>query len=541
MDYPLEIIISRGGTIGDNLFTSFMAAAVRRKFPNSTITVVVSEFGFIFEGNPVIDKVIEINPVRFENEAKMLGEKADIYFEIRYAVGCSFSARSMKIKSVVDFRKVYEKVHQKYKYIYDQFLNDIPAHDKHNESFYDMALKSCGLDGDINDMYMNLKPENFKKVLKYKGLRFFVLHNMAAKNRLQTKSWSLEHWSKVTQYLKQIGFTPIQASVPGDVPIPGAEQFKGTIFDVATLIKESWGCIAIEGGFAHIAKAVGIDSIVLFGPTTVKFFGYDNNINLRSSTCSPCWWRKNNWFTFCQKMNCTVTRDLPSPCMRDLKEDVVIDAIHKLMERKGLHMEKYIEPNIKMANGQLVASVQAKIRDILIRVSNTPQSNVESEVAKEDCTGYEAYSSIEEKKKNDVILDHIGSRKKVLVIGNDLRLARLLQMQGNTVTLLSNSEIITVKSKYFLKINSVFSPNWELDFSDNSFDRCILPDSFGKQSNMGSFWVELRRILKADGDMIVVLSTRETPLIGDSNQLWSIKAENIENSAIVVNFKKTDS
>jgi ADP-heptose:LPS heptosyltransferase len=43
-----------------------------------------------------------------------------------------------------------------------------------------------------------------------------------------------------------------------------------------------------EGGLVHMATALGTKCAVLFGPTPVGIFGYEQNINICADTCKEC-------------------------------------------------------------------------------------------------------------------------------------------------------------------------------------------------------------------------------------------------------------
>lgn len=69
------------------------------------------------------------------------------------------------------------------------------------------------------------------------------------------------------------------------------------------LLKHSRLHIDIEGGMVHLRYALGGGkSIVLFGPTSVEFFGYDVNCNIRSDVCSTsCYQMTEAWPLHCPK------------------------------------------------------------------------------------------------------------------------------------------------------------------------------------------------------------------------------------------------
>ena len=68
----------------------------------------------------------------------------------------------------------------------------------------------------------------------------------------------------------------------------------------ALLLKAS-AHIDNDSGLVHLRHTLGKKNIVLWGPTDYRYFGYDNDANLTSGTCTPCMWFLNNWETCCIK------------------------------------------------------------------------------------------------------------------------------------------------------------------------------------------------------------------------------------------------
>ncbi|WP_156390083.1 glycosyltransferase family 9 protein [Rhizobium sp. Root491] len=56
-----------------------------------------------------------------------------------------------------------------------------------------------------------------------------------------------------------------------------------------------------EGGFVHAAAAFGKKSCVVFGPTSVDYFGYPSNLNFAPLQCGDCWWSEKTWMMMCPK------------------------------------------------------------------------------------------------------------------------------------------------------------------------------------------------------------------------------------------------
>ena len=100
---------------------------------------------------------------------------------------------------------------------------------------------------------------------------------------------------------------------------------KTSLPDLAGLLQNARLHIDCEGGLVHFRHALrGGKSIVIFGPTSPEFFGYSENINLRSSACPiPCEWLVKNW-----QDNCLRNSSKKS-CMLNLHPEHVISELVK--------------------------------------------------------------------------------------------------------------------------------------------------------------------------------------------------------------------
>jgi len=89
------------------------------------------------------------------------------------------------------------------------------------------------------------------------------------------------------------------------------------------LLKHSLLHIDIEGGMVHLRYALGGGkSVVLFGPTSIEFFGYDTNCNIRSNVCgTSCYQMTEAWPAGCPKDENHV------PCMEAITAEIVFEKV----------------------------------------------------------------------------------------------------------------------------------------------------------------------------------------------------------------------
>ena len=78
-----------------------------------------------------------------------------------------------------------------------------------------------------------------------------------------------------------------------------------------------------------VYKKDGGPSVVLFGPTDEKFFGYEENINITARTCPhPCEWLTKDWMKKCLRTN------YQQPCMQDIKPKDVLSQIKRVINNE---------------------------------------------------------------------------------------------------------------------------------------------------------------------------------------------------------------
>ncbi len=102
-----------------------------------------------------------------------------------------------------------------------------------------------------------------------------------------------------------------------------------SIEEAKVLLKNAYLLISSEGGLVHLREAVhGGTSVVLFGPTEPKIYGYKGNINLRGNGCKyPCeGFITRKWSTIC-------LNDCKKSCMWSLTPDIVMEAIDEYERR----------------------------------------------------------------------------------------------------------------------------------------------------------------------------------------------------------------
>ena len=197
------------------------------------------------------------------------------------------------------------------------------------------AYNGFNYDGafDINDKDVNIPlDKDFQSVYENLDLKSYITVNFGNGDSEGAegiaKSWHNDSFEIVIQSLKS-SYPDIQIVQLGG---KNAEKLKGIdryllgedFRLVLHVLKNSLIHIDIEGGLVHIATQLGTKCVVLFGPTVLDYYGYEQNINLRAGNCHECWGLYSN-------VN-RCARDLKvSECMKSITPKMVIDAVEEYL------------------------------------------------------------------------------------------------------------------------------------------------------------------------------------------------------------------
>lgn len=141
------------------------------------------------------------------------------------------------------------------------------------------------------------------------------------------KMWPLNYWDELVSKLDipvvQIGKGKYCKDIKGTaLNLVGKLSLKQS----AEVLRRAMFHIDIEGGLVYVNQHLGGKSVVLFGPCAIENQGRSFNLNLRNSTCAPCYEWKNpktqNLYMNKSALRCG------NKCMLDLTPDYVIQKIH---------------------------------------------------------------------------------------------------------------------------------------------------------------------------------------------------------------------
>ena len=109
-----------------------------------------------------------------------------------------------------------------------------------------------------------------------------------------SRSWPRKHWIEfVCRFRERYpDIAVVQVDDGNAEKVEGASRylFGCDINIIAHVLKNALLYVGTEGGIVHLATGLGTKCVCLFGPTQPELFGYDENINICTKVCNPCYY-----------------------------------------------------------------------------------------------------------------------------------------------------------------------------------------------------------------------------------------------------------
>lgn len=294
----MRFLVIRFSSLGDVVIATAAVEALKRKFPDCSVTFLSKDlYGGLFSFDSRIEKFIGIQGTESPSDIAVMAEGPfdaviDIHDSLRSRVVSSFLKSPLKLKvrkhSVLRRLMVFSRGIYRHKF---DTLGSITE-----------TLKSLG----INTVSMpklivsdELAERTFIETVRSSK----PVIGIAPGAKHSTKIWTLASYASFADRLYDRGFLPVFLGNIDDESIiavirkrmnneSALASFKYGLAETAALISRLKGVIANDSGLMHVAGALGIPVVGIFGPThpDLGFWpGYNPGAFIHSGEkCSPC-------------------------------------------------------------------------------------------------------------------------------------------------------------------------------------------------------------------------------------------------------------
>jgi len=342
---PKRILVVRLSSIGDIILMTPLLRNLRRHFPEAQIDVVTKAvFADLLRHHPAIDHLYQVVPEEGGAGLRTLGaslkqQRYDVVLDIHKNFRSFQLTRAAQAPVVLRHEKFIVR-----RWLFVQFKWNLLRQAPQIRHRYIAAASPLGVvdDGKPPELFWTAEEDKTAETALrdagWDGVAPLVAFAPGA--GFFTKRWPVEYFTETAQKFSSRGNFIVMLGGQQDQELTAAMQrtlthkhasFAGktSLLVTAAILKKCRALIANDSGLMHMAEAVGIPLIAIFGSTTrelgffplLKTSRVLENVDLR---CRPC--------SHLGKSKCPQGHFL---CMRAISPEQVVAAFDALLQQTG--------------------------------------------------------------------------------------------------------------------------------------------------------------------------------------------------------------
>lgn len=307
LDDPQYILVLRLSSIGDILLTTPVLRLLRQTYPEARIECVVkTEFQELLYTNPCVDHVWRFNsqkPLR-----QFLQELRQTHYDIVLDLHRTLRSRVIYSSVKARLRLAYNKRWLRRVLLVHLRWNSLRANRPVPE-LYAAPLRRLGIMAPLPGLELHVNAESRAVAQTYLAAHFSVdldrpLLALAPGSRWATKQWPLERFADVAQlWAGQHDGCVVLLGDGYDVPMACELEQRLTVpmlnaagelslMQTAALLQHCQLLLSNDSGLMHMATALGVPVVAIFGPTVEEFgfypFQAESRVVSQPLACRPC-------------------------------------------------------------------------------------------------------------------------------------------------------------------------------------------------------------------------------------------------------------
>lgn len=339
-----RILIIRLSSLGDVILTTPVIGALKAKFPHSELFFLTkAQYGDLLRNDPRISSLAEFDPAGKDRGLSgfmsLISELRSHDFDL--LVDLHSNLRSFLVRHLVKSRiklKHNKRWLFRFLMVHFKFLKTRPVSTVNS---YLEVLKQLNVNTTENRILVFLNPEDVAFsdhfLLEQQVKKDDIVMGVHPGAKWETKRWNEEKFARVCQSLiEKLGCKIVLLGDAGEAElveemgrdIPTGQLIKAIdlpLEKVMAVIKRCDCLITNDSGPMHIASALGVPVVAIFGPTHPKLgfapVGSKNVVLCADVRCSPC--------SLHGEKRCGKRSRF---CMDLIEPDMVIEAVERLLK-----------------------------------------------------------------------------------------------------------------------------------------------------------------------------------------------------------------
>ncbi len=335
--------------------------ALRNNYPEAYIALLAdAKLADLVRLNPCIDELIAWDKKGEQNKlgnywravCELRAKRFDIAINLHQNERASFAAAFSGAKKIVGYSTWGPH------FFFDRMMKNRKAIKHQVDSHYDvlrehLGMEECrdqGLEMVIDSESEERADRLWRTAFQDGGARKIVGLNVGAS--WPTKRWRGEYYAELADRLLELGYGVVFFGGPMDVEMveevqaqmkrrehPQCKTLTGkmSLMELAALLKKCNVLVTNDSGPMHVAVAMKVRIVTMFGPSPVPgFYPYnDTSVNIKSDMhCHPCGLHQ-----------CPTDHE----CMRGISVELMLTyTLEQLEQPRTYGKGMYIEPNDKM-------------------------------------------------------------------------------------------------------------------------------------------------------------------------------------------------
>ena len=305
-----SVLLIRLRSIGDTVLTTPSLFALKRFLPQARIDILLEDWvAPVLEGFPHVDNVITLKRNSTTARARVARQLRSLNYDVAYNLHGGTTATLLTRASGAR-RRVGLKTYQ-YSRLYTHLApSPLLLWKRDRTHSVEQQLALLGWTGvpvsDRPPTHLAVVEDAAASVTKRlreagwnEQMPLAVIHPAAA---FATKQWAVEKFARVMEHLAAKGFSVVVITAPAEAPLAtelGSTSSASAISfsdlslpEVTALASRARLFVGNDSGIAHIAAAVGLPSVVIFGSSNTAHWSpwatAPAEVVLEEMECQPC-------------------------------------------------------------------------------------------------------------------------------------------------------------------------------------------------------------------------------------------------------------